>query len=207
MFLSWKKGHKHFPICSWSTPCGCTGHTHCIHPLTTQLNVSPPQSLQTNECKQGRVGVSVVLHHFSAAIITGLFSLSLRVPLRLRTGWLVELCMFICWFHYRSRCLSWNNGEFSSVIMVLIPPPCSLVGEMMSTLGSFSSVWMKSSDAAAYNWLQFSNLPNSHKGGVSDGFVVVLPIWIRPHFRVAALYFSVSYHCRASSHNVVPFRI
>lgn len=37
--------------------------------------------------------------------------------------------LLLCWFFSSSR---------------------SLVGEMMSTLGSFGSVWMKSSDAAAY---------------------------------------------------------
>lgn len=53
-----------------------------------------------------------------------------------RTAFLLELCMFVCWFHYRSRCLRWNNGALPSVIMGWI---LSLLKEMMSTLGSFHS--------------------------------------------------------------------
>lgn len=86
------------------------------------------------------------------------------------------------------------------MVLGLFFPRALWFAEMMSTLGSFGSTWMKSSDTAAYIWLQFSNLPSSSEV-VRDGFVVVL---VQPHFRVSALHFSVSYHPWAFS---VSFRI
>ena len=60
--------------------------------------------------------------------------------------------MFVCWFHYRSRCLSWNNGGFSQcyyvvdlfIFSLFLPPSRSVVGEKMRGLGSFGSAQMKS---------------------------------------------------------------
>lgn len=135
-----------------------------------------------------------------------LFFFFLCISTQYRSGWPVELCMFVGFIteadvsagimeNFRVLLLCWF---FSSLR--------SLVGEMMSTLGSFGSVWMKSSDATAYVWLLFSKVPKSREE-VRDEFVIVLPVWVEPHFRVSALCFSVSYHRWAFRHNVVPFRI
>lgn len=115
-FFSTRAGNG---LCSYKK--GTRARTHTLYTLVNHAAKCFTSSIaRTNERKQGCVGVSVALHYFSAAIITGLlyyyfFSLSLPPTIEKR---LAELCMFVCWFHYRSRCLSWNNGEFSSVIVL-----------------------------------------------------------------------------------------